>query len=600
MRKFRDITLFPNLKMRERILVTFLPVIIVSLSIYIILYSVIMKALEKQILRNNFQTLVMISNDIFTSLDRMENSVSNIIKNNNIQRYLYSDTSSNSKTSVRSMFTRMFNYAINTSIPYSRSAYLIKDEEDYIYVGEDSTMTEDDISEFVYSVYSENYNIYSSKYLLPTRESFKKSGVLHYIMPVPNLSLVTTQKSFLVINVSPIFITNIFYKYHIFDLADSIFTVCDYNGNLVCSMPEVSSQESEIPQFTEPPETGYFIKTSDKGDMLVMNMRMDVMGWVTTITVPLENILAPAKPYRNTFLLLIIISIVIFLLLIQFPTRTISNRLHEMCQTMEEVKSGKLSSRFPVKYHDEISVIGIEFNNMIDSIQNLQLNISELNLRQREAELQALQSQINPHFLYNTLECIRMVALENECGEAATQIKTLSDTFRYTISLAGLNKQVYIYQEMAHVYDYLTIQSFRFNDRYEVQIDVDDEILNFRTLKLILQPIIENAFTHGVRPMKKGGKIVMTGRREGDIVCFTISDNGVGMSKKELDILREEIAASPYEPRSGSSIGITNVSDRLKLSFGEQYSLKIDSLPGKGTTVTIKFPVINEAVDDAC
>jgi hypothetical protein len=171
MRRFRDITLFPNLKMRERILVTFLPVIIVSLSIYIILYSVIMKALEKQILRNNFQTLVMISNDIFTSLDRMENSVSNIIKNNNIQRYLYSDTSSNSKTSVKSMFTRMFNYAINTSIPYSRSAYLIKDEEDYIYVGEDSTMTEDDISEFVYSVYSENYNIYSSKYLLPPQIS---------------------------------------------------------------------------------------------------------------------------------------------------------------------------------------------------------------------------------------------------------------------------------------------------------------------------------------------------------------------------------------------------------------------------------------------
>lgn len=600
MRKLSDIVFFPNLKMRERILVTFVPIMIVFLSITMILYSVMMKALEKQILHNTFQTLSMINSDISNSLDDMENAVSNVIKSRNIQKYLYSDTSSSNKTSVRSMFTRLFNYEINTSIPFSKSAYLIKNEEDYICVEVDPSMGKDDIAEFVASIFKENYHIYSHKYSLPTRENFKTMGVLHYIMPVPNLDLVTLQKSFLVININPTFITNIFYKYYNLDLGDSSFAVSDYNGNLVCSLPSIPVKEKATPQFAKLPETGYIIEPSDKGDMLVMNMRMDYVGWITTVTVPLEDVLAPAKAYRNMFLILVTISMIIFILLLKFSTVSISSRLYEMCETMEKVKDGQLSTRFPVRYQDEISTIGSEFNSMIDNIQHLRLDISALNLRQREAELQALQNQINPHFLYNTLESIRMVALENNCEDAAIQIKTLSDTFRYTISSGGLKRFVYIYQEMSHVYDYLAIQSFRFNGRYDVQIHVDDDILGFRTLKLILQPILENAFTHGVRSMKSGGKIVMTGRREGDIIIFTFQDNGVGMSEKKLSALRAQLSASPYENREGNSIGIVNVNDRLKLSFGEQYALEIDSILGKGTTVRLKFPASKEAVNYLC
>lgn len=583
------------MKLYERVLITFLPTVVVFLIIIVIIYSIMMRALIKQILHNNFQTLVMISNDIYNSLDKMEDSAYNIIRSQNVQRYLYSDTSSSAKASVRSTFTRLFNYEINTTIPFSKSAYLIKNEEDYICIEPDPSMTKEDIAEFVTTIFKNNYNIYSPKYILPTRENFIRNGILHYVMPVPNLDLVTLEKSLLVINVSPTFITNIFQKYYDIKVIDSTFTVADYNGNLVCSMPAASPEEYRTPLFTEPPETGYYIESSKSGNLLVMNMRINRMGWVVTITVPLEKVLAPAKPYQILFLLLIIFSTLAFLLLLKFPTASIYTRIREMCETMEAVKRGQLNSRFPVKYNDEISMIGKELNNMIDSIQHMRLDIAELNLRQKEAELKALQSQINPHFLYNTLESIRMVALEKNCPEVATQIKTLSDTFRYTISPAGLNQQVYIYQEMAHVYDYLSIQSFRFKDRYEVKIDVDESILKYRTLKLILQPLLENAFTHGIRSMKSGGKIHMTGYRDGDDICFIISDNGVGMSEERLAELRRELSASPYEPRGGSSIGIVNVNDRLKLAFGEKYALQIESSPGKGTTVKIKFPVIEGA-----
>ncbi|HHW30941.1 MAG TPA: sensor histidine kinase [Clostridiaceae bacterium] len=596
MHKFKNFVFFPNMKLRERVLITFLPIVFAFLFIIVILYSLMMKALIKQILYNNFQTIVMISNDISNSLDEMEDSVSNIIRSQNVQRYLYSDTSSSAKASVRSTFTRLFNYEVNTTIPFSKSAYLIKNEEDYICIEPDPSMTEEDIAEFVSTIFKNNYTIYSPKYILPSRENFIRNGILHYVMPVPNLDLVTLEKSLIVINVSPTFITNIFQKYYNLKVVDSVFTVSDYNGNLVCSMPAASPEEYKTPVFTEPPETGYYIKSSKRGNLLVMNMRMNNMGWVVTITVPLEKVLAPAKPYQTLFMLLIIFSVLVFFLLLRFPTVSIYTRIREMCQTMDAVKKGQLHSRFPVKYNDEISMIGKELNNMIDSIQHLRLDISELNLRQKEAELHALQSQINPHFLYNTLESIRMVALENNCQEVATQIKTLSDTFRYTISPDGLNQQVYIYQEMAHVNDYLSIQSFRFKDRYDIKIDVDESILKYRTLKLILQPLLENAFTHGVRSMKSGGKIHMTGYRDGEDICFIISDNGVGMSEEKLMALRRELSASPYEPRGGSSIGIINVNDRLKLAFGEKYALQIESSPGKGTTVILKFPVLEGVV----
>ncbi len=581
--------IFPNMKLRQKVLITLLPVWIVFLCMISILYAVMIRGVEKELIHNSFQTLMTVSSDISASLKRAQNSIAAFNRSASIQTYLYEESAGNDKASARRLLTRLFNYEIITTLPFAKSVYLIKDEQDYLYIESTPDITEQDIQSFAASIYQENYANYSDKYKLPTNAPFTSQKLLHYITPVPNLNLVTREKALLVINFHESFIANNYSKYSSVILPGSTFAVRNSEGELICSVPSNISPVNA--SDGNPPTAGYRIIDGEP----IMNAPIDGIDWVATITVPLESVFAPTKQYRTLFVVLAVGSVLVSLGLIFLSTSSLSARLREMSAVMEQVRGGQLGARFPVLYQDEISVMGGEFNRMIDDLQHLRLNIYELRLRQREAELLALQSQINPHFLYNTLESIRMVAMEQGCGEVSDQIKTLSDMFRYTISSGGAD-QVYVRQELDHVYDYLTIQSFRFMDRYDVRIYVDEDILGLRMLKLVLQPLMENAFTHGVRSMRKGGRIVLTGRREGDVVRFIISDNGAGMEPERLLVLRAELSATPQEPRRGRSIGLANVNDRLKLTYGELYALQIDSEPGMGTTVTMTFPVVEEVL----
>lgn len=590
--KLKSMSWFSNLNMRNKTLLILLPVLIVFLSATIIIYSTLMRGLKQQLLINNYQTLMMINNDISAALSTMENSLPDITRNKVIQDYLYGKNSRRDKTAAQRFLTRMFNNETSISIPYTNGVLLVRNERDYIYVEPGSSMTTQEISEFASFIYKNNQQGYSSSFYIPQQDN-KTNGFLYYIVPVPDPTSIVTQKAILVMSVNPSLISNIFYKYYETNSNDAAFTVTDYNGNLIASMPK--DLPFDIDGFNSNMlESGYYVDSDSDYNQLVMNARMDTIGWFTTITVPMEKVLTPIKSYQTTFVFSVFFSLLMVIFILYISTKSISFRLHEMITVMNHVKEGKINSRFPVKYNDEISIIGSEFNNMIDNIQHLQLDIVQLKLHQREAELHALQSQINPHFLYNTLETIRMVAIDGKTEAVSEQIQSLSDMFHYTVSSTGINELVYIWQEIDHVYSYLKIQNFRFADRFDVQVHIDEAILSYKTLKLILQPIVENAFMHGVHSMKHGGRIYVSGWSENGNVYLCVSDNGVGISDESLAKLRKELSATPYEPRIKDSIGFINVNDRLKLSFGEQYVLDIDSKLDKGTTVTIKIPIMGD------
>lgn len=216
----------------------------------------------------------------------------------------------------------------------------------------------------------------------------------------------------------------------------------------------------------------------------------------------------------------------------------------------------------------------------------------EMELLMKQADIASLQSQINPHFLYNTLECIRGQALKEGSDDIAKITQALSRFFRYSISKQ--KNIVTLADELANVENYVTIQKYRFRDRFSLRIDIPDEedILDSAIPKLALQPILENAIIHGFADRVTGGLITITGYITNDQLSITVSDNGCGMDHTALERLNEKLRNKDVSTggKNGTGIGVQNVDRRLKLLFGDTYGLHISSIPGIGTDVELFLP----------
>lgn len=210
----------------------------------------------------------------------------------------------------------------------------------------------------------------------------------------------------------------------------------------------------------------------------------------------------------------------------------------------------------------------------------------------KQANLVTLQSQINPHFLYNTLECIRGMALMEGVEDIANIAWSLSTFFRYSIS--SKSDMVTIWDEIENVKNYVTIQQYRFKDRFQLDIEEEKSIMDAVIPKLTLQPAVENAIIHGLADITFGGKITVTVRRVDENVQIVVSDNGRGMTPDELENLsmkiRDQKTVTGEKDGYHTGIGLQNVDKRLKLHFGSEYGLNVQSCPEVGTDVELLFP----------
>lgn len=205
----------------------------------------------------------------------------------------------------------------------------------------------------------------------------------------------------------------------------------------------------------------------------------------------------------------------------------------------------------------------------------------------RKSELDALQSQINPHFLYNTLESITWMVEGERNDEAVFMISQLARLFR--ISLSQGRTIITVKEELQHAESYMNIQKVRYKNTFSVEFDVDPSLYSCCTVKLILQPILENAINYGVSSMEDCGEIRVTGRREDGNVILAVSDNGIGMSEEEVELV---LTDSHRIHKHGSGVGLVNVNNRIQILFGTEYGLSIESEPDEGTTVSICIPEI--------
>ncbi|WP_169083526.1 sensor histidine kinase [Paenibacillus sp. PL91] len=312
--------------------------------------------------------------------------------------------------------------------------------------------------------------------------------------------------------------------------------------------------------------------------------------WKVMTSIPVSELTKDAVVIRNVTWIATIITIIVALFISVVFSFALTNPLRKMMRLMKNVQEGDFNVQFQVKYRDEVGQLGNQFNRMIVRIDHLIQDIYLMETKKKEAELHALQSQINPHFMYNTLESIRMAAELNDDQIAADMIAILGKLLRYSIS--DLHEEVTLENEVLHMRNYVEMLNYRYPNRFKLETTIPDDLRNYPIIKLVLQPIVENAIYHGMDDHKPSMRIEMSSERSAHGLWLRIKDDGLGMDEETLDRLNRSLAGvEEMVRRKSGGIGLKNVNERIKLHYGNAYGLKVASVRGLGTEVILQLPL---------
>jgi two-component system sensor histidine kinase YesM len=335
------------------------------------------------------------------------------------------------------------------------------------------------------------------------------------------------------------------------------------------------------------------IKFFKSKDLLVGTSYLDNSNIGLTIVYPNTEL---AQNRKNTLLIsvgaLVLVMLIIFLFSL-LAQRFITRPIQLLGKAMKAVRTGNFHITLkPYRYRDDLSELMRNFNFMTDKIRELIELEYQMQLRNKEAQILALQMQINPHFLYNTLQTIGGKAVLIGDYEIHEMCRALGDMFRYSFYEGNIEST--IGQELAHVNNYLYIQKLRFEESLHTEFDVQADLMDCSIIRFVLQPIIENVIVHALNKQDHHQlRIGISAAKEEDSVMITIRDNGTGMETDKLAALRSNLEHKSVEVFSGVSIGLKNVHERIRLVYGSPYGLEVDSEQGVGTMVRIRIPYRN-------
>lgn len=317
-------------------------------------------------------------------------------------------------------------------------------------------------------------------------------------------------------------------------------------------------------------------------------------NWKLMIGISENVLLKEVRKIATLIVLLCIATIPICFLLINYTYIDLIKPLNLLIKRMRQIEKGDIGIIIESKRMDEFGYVFGTFNKMSQQIKYLIDTVYKKQIAMKDAEINALQAQINPHFLYNTLEAINWKAKMNGVEEISDMITSLSFIIEANLNRSG-EKFVPIHREIEYIINYTFLIQKRFGDKIKFNLAVNDETLNFVIPKLVVQPIIENAIYHGLEMKKGGGAIDVAIWKDNDVLFISVTDNGLGIDEKILNKLNENLSeekfvGSEYNDGNSSKIGVLNVHRRIKLLYGEGYGLDIKSELGKGTTVTINLP----------
>lgn len=408
------------------------------------------------------------------------------------------------------------------------------------------------------------------------RKTDEVKGVLTMVRAIPS--------GVLVIELNPDMFSSLLLSNH--SMFPNQYTlIADQNGDIISTNKNVAhTWLSEIGKRFEEGNRKFELYWDGK-DYYVCGQYNGVTGWKTFSIVSLNDFFPQAGDLQRavfTMVLAAVLSAAVVILLISY---TFTRPIGRLTRAMKEIEEGNFEIQVPHKNHDEMGRLTDSFNFMIGRINQLVKEVYQEKIAQKNAELEALQAQINPHFLYNTLDSVNWMLIDIGADEISDVIVSLGDILKYSIH--GKDVLVPLDEEIHYIESYLCIQKNRLEERLTAVLEIQEEARACMVPKLILQPIVENAILHGAEPKKEGGEIRITARIEAGCLVIIVTDHGEGMDQEALERCRQAVA----EPDSGTdSIGMRNVHRRIRLHFGEGYGMTIESRLFEGTSVTLRMP----------
>jgi two-component system sensor histidine kinase YesM len=327
-----------------------------------------------------------------------------------------------------------------------------------------------------------------------------------------------------------------------------------------------------------------------QGEKRIMTIRnISFTSW-KMVGISYVDELTANKRDLGSFILIITLFCIIFeILASMFISAKISLPIKKLERQMKKVENGDFDINLEVKGEDEVKHLSKSFNLMIARIKQLMSQIIIEQEAKRKSDFKALQAQINPHFLYNTLDSIIWMNENRNYEGVSTMVSALAKFFRVSISKG--HEIISVSDEIDHVTSYLIIQKIRYKDKFDFTIEAQPEVLHKKTLKLILQPIVENSIYHGINQIQEKGEIKITAAIEANRIIYRISDNGYGIPPEVLKNILDQESKSSHS----SGVGLKNVNERIKLCYGNEYGIKIESELDVGTTAIIEIPLDDDA-----
>lgn len=353
-------------------------------------------------------------------------------------------------------------------------------------------------------------------------------------------------------------------------------------------LPSAASVEALLPHM--PTDSGKFWFGEGSGEMLVSYTKSEYSSWKVVLLRPKNEIFKPLDQIKTATLLTALLAFVVTFLISVLFGRSITNPILDLYKTVNRVKRGDFSIRVKVRRNDEIGRIAMNFNDMQEELQKLIETKYIYQIKLQQVELAMLYSQINPHFLYNTLDSIKAMADYYQAGEVGDMAQSLADMFRYNTK--NKREVVTLREELEQIDAYMRIQGIRFEDKIRYEQQIDEALHNFPLLKMTLQPLVENAVFHGAEQSRDQTVIRLSARLDGERLLLTVSDDGVGIPAERLREIRERLSEPLYIEdiplsASGSGIGLSNVFARYAIRLGGQFNFVIESKEGEGTSITL-------------
>lgn len=336
-----------------------------------------------------------------------------------------------------------------------------------------------------------------------------------------------------------------------------------------------------------------------KESHLLVRHNLKNQPWQIVGAVSREEVGSEFKTIRPDSVLVAVFVVLFAFGIAWFLSNSISSPISKIIEAMKGVGQGNFSVELPKTRNKDLVILSRSFQTMVNKINALMVNIIEKEKKQTDAEIKALQAQINPHFLYNTLDVIRGIALSYKLVPIVEMAKALADLFRYSVKkekdIVSLSK------ELDSIRSYTTIQQHRFGDRFEIEYDVEERLEDYQVLRLLLQPLVENAFSHGLERQRGPGKVRIFAYERDNTLVINVEDSGLGIAAEKrarLNQLLQETSSVSQSRPNGMGIGLLNVQARIQLHFGKNYGITIFSEEKEGTTIEVRIPGMKNIEDN--